>query len=559
MAKVKPAKTPWTKAQRSKLTAILQAHPNDPPDFVPTAAQAWSATGLGGEPPSVWTPALERSLIDRAWDGDADLDALVHFLVAARGLEVAIATIRRVRDPEGELLDYSWFRRHLQAADDGTFARVRELLTAKWDALGFSTRVGLAFTLSRDPSLARGLVEALPDDPFHVGPLMVAVGDATLARRALEASSGKLLAFTECFDLVEALGGDAAPLLQGVLDRFDGKAVNRKPIEQALKLASALPRSEATLAAAPVAKPTRPALPEEAIYEFDEVVVAGSFKDLDADVIDLRLRVRGLRRAGTPGPRTRGYFEGADANPALRGKAAARGVPIFGEADLERLLATPLYRFRERFAAMVAEALADSAYTVHAWSIGAPATAAELAAAEAAIGAPLDPGLRAFYSQCNGVQLRADVAEPAGSGARQTLAARPLAWGTVGSPYTGELGGGTAGVVAILALDELIKTRGYGRDPASAGSDERVKIGRRALPMRTFLANMYLLDGWYDYYPVALVCDPQRGSFSVVVGDDHGAVWDDPDPESFERYLESALGASFWERPHGRRRFRRAQ
>lgn len=547
----KAAKTPWTKAQRAKLTAILRPDPSDPPDFIPSAAQAWSATGFGGEPPAEWTPEVERSLVDRAWNSDAGIEPLVHFLVAARGLEPAIDILRRVRDPDGTVLGYTKFRRHLYAADEATFTRVRALLTSTWDALDFWTRLGRAFALSRDPGLARPLIEALPTEHYDLGLLMVAVGDATLARRALEAWPGKLDSFAECFDLVEALGGDAVPLLQGVLDRFKGKAVFRKPVEQALKLAAALPGRSDGAGAVVVAAPTGPSLPDEASYDFEEVVVAGTFAKLDPDVIDLRLRARKLRRVATPSPRTRGFFAGAGAKAELRRKAEERGVPIFGEAELERLLATPLYRFRERFKAVVDQALA---FTVHSWWIGTPASEAEISAAEAALGVPLDPALRAFYSQCNGVQLRSDRSAAPGP----TPEPRALPWGTVGSPYAGEFGQGTAGVVAILALDELVKSRGYGRSPTDATSDERVKIGRRTVPMRTFLENMYLLDGWYDYYPVALFCDRERRSFAVVVGDDHGAVWDDPDVESVESYLESAIDRVFMERRHGKRQFRRS-
>ncbi|HEU4535855.1 MAG TPA: SMI1/KNR4 family protein [Polyangiaceae bacterium] len=303
--------------------------------------------------------------------------------------------------------------------------------------------------------------------------------------------------------------------------------------------------------------PSGPSSLEEASYNFQEVVVAGSFAKLAPDVIDTRLRVRRLRRAGTPTRLTRAFFAGAGAKPELLRKAQERGVPTFGEAELERLLATPFYRFRERFEAVVRGALD---YTLQAWWVGAPATEAELAAAEAALGAPLDPALRAFYSQCNGVQFRADLgkAKASGRGPAKLPEPQALPWDVVGSPYGGKLGRGTGGVVAILALDELVKSRGYGRSPDSAGDGERVTVGRRAVPMRTFLENMYLLDGWYDYYPVALFCDRQRQSFEVVVGDDHGAVWNDPDAESFESYLESALASLFLERRHGKRTFRRA-
>ena len=162
MSKTKPAKTPWTKAQRARLSAILHPTPNDPPDFIPSAEEAWSRTGFG-DLPAAWPKELEKSTVQRALRADTDvMTPLVAYFVATRGVEGALVAITDASDPERRFDGYGLFRRYVATLDDATFARVREWMLYRWDELEWVTRVSRAFVLSRDPSVARALFEASP-------------------------------------------------------------------------------------------------------------------------------------------------------------------------------------------------------------------------------------------------------------------------------------------------------------------------------------------------------------------------------------------------------------
>ena len=565
MSKAKPAKTPWTKAQRGRLSAILHPSPNDPPDFILSAEDAWSRTGFG-KLPATWTKDLEKSVVERALRADTDvMTPLVAYFVATRGVEGALVAITDASDPERRFDGYGLFRRYVATLDDATFARVREWMLYRWDELPWMTKVSRAFVLSRDPSIARALFESSPEIPSITGALMVAVGDPSLAARVLEASEGVAFALPESFDLVEAYGAAAEPLLAGVLERFAGKGASRKPVEDALKLARALAASSPAEGREPakpivVAAKAGPSFPEEADYGLMDVVVAGSFH-LPDDIVRARLRARGLQDAAkTPSRSTKAYFEGAGAKPALREKAEKHKVPVFGEAELRQLIATPLFRFRERATEHIERELESPFSAVATWYVGPPATEAQLAAAEAALGVPLDPALRALYAQCNGLQLRYDSSFSASSAEvpkaePQKLAPEKRSWGDVGTSI-GKLGNGTGGVVSILPLDELVRSRSFGADP-SEGRGRTVQLGKRKVDLERFRENLYVFDFWYDFYPVALHVDRERGAYEIVIGDDHGAVWDDPDVESVETYLERVAETFGAERAHGKRFFQR--
>ncbi|MCB9688724.1 MAG: hypothetical protein H6738_18790 [Alphaproteobacteria bacterium] len=540
---------PWTTAHRSKLSAVVHPNPKDPADFVPSADVAWGRTGFGPAPTS-WTPELDAELLERAWNAATDVvTPLVDHLVATRGLEEALTVVARHRDPERQFLDFGWFRKHLYAADEATFTRARDWMLQGWESCEFGTRVRRAFTLSRDPSLARGLVDPMPELPHLSGELLIAVGDPALAARVLAASKGKVWSFAPAFDLVEAYGADAAPLLTAILERYEGKAAHRKPIEQALRLASSM--GDASSSVPVVRAPAGPVLPEEAVYEGVYAVVAGHFS-LPDDLIRVRLNARRVWNAAkTPTARTHAYFEGQGAKAELRAKAEKHGVPVFGQAELETLIASPLFHYRERITGTIREKLSSPTTNVTTWFVGDPATEAQLAAAEAAFGVPLDPALRALYAQCDGVQLRSDRARSK----KQTLDPIRRSWGEVGSSYDGELGKGSSAVISLLPLADVLASRSFFGDPTD-GRGRKVKLGRRQVDLERFLESAWLFDYWYDYYPVALWVDRENGEYRVVFGDDHGACWDDPNVTSVEAYLES-LPLTCIDREHGKRRFQR--
>ncbi|MCB9614618.1 MAG: hypothetical protein H6721_02960 [Sandaracinus sp.] len=546
MSSKKAPKNPWTKAQRAQLSAILHPNPNDPPDFLPTAEVAWAKTGF--EMPAEWNEDADRDVIERAQDATDDVStALTDYFVASRGLEAALATYTCMFERSN--LGFDDFRKHCYAADEATFARVRTWLTEDWDDLSFGTKVARAFVLSRDPSVAASLIDPMPEWSFVSGAALVAVGDPTLAAKILGASPAKAWGIREVFDLVEMYGGAAQPLIAELLARFEGKAAGRKPFEQAMKLAAALAESSDAPAVAlevpaAVAGPT---LPEEADYKGIQAVVAGKF-DLPDELVRARLAARGIwTSAKTPAKQSAAYFEGEGAKPDLRAKAEKHGVPIFGPAEVATLLATPLFRFRERIEARIRSEL-DGVLDVATWYVGEPADAARLDAAEKTLGV-LDPTLRALYAQCDGLQLRSDWSKEL---TRQKLEPTLRSWGDVGDSSGGELGRGSASTLAILPLNELLESQSFFGDPKD-GRGREVQIGRRRVDLEYFLRNAYLFDFWYDYYPVALFVDRERGESWVVFGDDHGAVWDDPDAQSVESYLERLSVHGLGGRSRGKR------
>ena len=93
---------------------------------------------------------------------------------------------------------------------------------------------------------------------------------------------------------------------------------------------------------------------------------------------------------------------------------------------MRTLIATPLFRFRQDLTRVIERELDSPGTSVTTWYVGPPATEAQLSAAEAAFGVPLDPALRAFYTQCDGAQFRCDDTQPAKG---QELRTEKRSWG----------------------------------------------------------------------------------------------------------------------------------
>jgi hypothetical protein len=300
------------------------------------------------------------------------------------------------------------------------------------------------------------------------------------------------------------------------------------------------------------AAPAGPSLPNEAHYGGQNVSLGGRFH-LPDEVVAMRLSARGLW-SSTSAPsksKTKAYFAGRGETPEMRAKAEKAGVPIFGEADMRTLIATPLFRFREDVTRVIERELDSPGTSVTTWYVGPPATEAQLAAAEQAFGVPLDPALRAFYTQCDGVQFRCDDTRPAD---RQELAAQKRSWGEVGGSSP-DLGHGT-GVLSLLPIDELVRSRCFGKTPAD-GRGRTVRLGQRTVDLERFIENLYVFDFWNEFYPVGLYVDRDAGELRIVIGDDYGAVWDDPNVETVESYLEALRMTRGEGRQHGARYYER--
>lgn len=163
-------------------------------------------------------------------------------------------------DDSGVLEIHLWlaYRAWLMAASDEAFARARASASPVRDTFKNSTTRThrrsasfLAYAFSRDPAWAtedtHELLGALdgkqrpPEGGFDL--VLPGLTDPALALRLAEgwgAALGPLLGF-RAFDVVESLGGDAAPVLESILLGPTLFKSDKPPIASALKLAQSAP------------------------------------------------------------------------------------------------------------------------------------------------------------------------------------------------------------------------------------------------------------------------------------------------------------------------------
>lgn len=261
----------WTKSQRKKLTAIIHPHKADPPDFYPSAEDAWARTGLPGAPQTEPDPVLEHLGRD-GFDPSIETP-LAQFWVAAFGVETAIRMLRaRAEAAPFPYLEERMepLRRYLYRMEQAEFDAVKTLL---FEGAQIKHPGRAAFILGRDEDFVRDAINATKGYP---GLLMAVAPTAELALEILERADGRPLVFLPPFDLVENLGTAAVPVLEAILERYPSAMASwRKSIEQALRIAGG--------AAAPKKKPARKtakASPEPSAKDvadgFSGYVVAGS-------------------------------------------------------------------------------------------------------------------------------------------------------------------------------------------------------------------------------------------------------------------------------------------
>ncbi len=288
----------WTKTHRKKLSAIIHPHKSDPADFFPSAAKAWAASGISGEPPSS---------VDKAWAikhfNAESQSALTSFFVETLGLTAAVDLIRAASDAcEYDVLPY-WsrtLRRYFYRAEEAEFNAVKERL---FDDYKFDERRGralAAFAISRDKAWVEATIAA---QKIYVEELVAAAPTAELALQVVAKIDSGLRSFALAFDLVENLGVEATPVLEALAARYTGKASFRKPIDQALKLVGASPAKKKPAKKAAdkkvAAKATTPASsstsasPGEAA--FSKYIVAnstsgGKFWEVEVKGAEMRIR-----------------------------------------------------------------------------------------------------------------------------------------------------------------------------------------------------------------------------------------------------------------------------
>ncbi len=196
----------------------------------------------------------------------------------------------------------------------------------------------------------------------------------------------------------------------------------------------------------------------------------------------------------------------------------------FPGAILEGIVrrSSPRRSFRERLETMVAQLRAHPEVEIYEFTVGPPASEAQLAAAEAALGLALPPALRAFYAAHDGVFLQ---------------------WGLRGQDYPGKSAafeypdyGTPPGAINLLPvaaawskhweLDSFVNT---------IADDQLIRLFGAVPDPRPPVAAV-VIDNYAKYYHGDLVLGGAHDI--VVVASDHGADMDSSDWVGFETYLD---------------------
>jgi hypothetical protein len=189
-----------------------------------------------------------------------------------------------------------------------------------------------------------------------------------------------------------------------------------------------------------------------------------------------------------------------------------------------------------RFRAAVAHLEQEPGIRVVLFDPRPPCTDAQLTTWERARGLPLDPSLRAFYRQCNGLMLRwirADDEHQLAS--LERVPPEEMHWDYTIGDYPQD-----QGRVLIRPLEELTPEGFWaeGDDPDHYQDDTTIDgfTIRTADLRRSVLA----FDQW-SYSTFAVLLPRPRAPWIVLHGSDHGVCFDDDRPCDVETYLELVL------------------
>ncbi len=540
----------WTKRQRSQLSAIRVPHKNDPPEMFPTAAEAWAAA-------KVWNDVeddVDISTAPTQMRSTSYPGSLIAYWVETYGLLSACERIRRAFDDRTGDLKLgvcTYLRKYLFRADESTVKKAREILLTGLDDLDFWNRQIVAFIFD-DKKLALSLVdEAVGKDLYKITDLLVCLPMHD-ALKVVESAEPVMMVYDRPFELVEAHGADAAPILEAIILRWTGTLSDRKKVDQALKLAQSGGVSAKVKAVEIKSAPSfvgwsAKDAHEDRYTKYVTVVVTGRFPGLTKGMIANRLKVREIYTRsgfGRANDLTYALFAGEGAKQSLLDEAAKRGVNVLGAAELSTLLATPLFGYRERVEKIVKDLLERGSYDVRQWYIGPPATEREIDEAEARLGVHLDPALRSLYAQCNGLFLNAEWTPGFSDFGNQQIKAggdRLMPMFVANEKATAR---------QTLAVPSLADLHAMGTH--EIGSERIMKIGRPSLSIteKDFLNQAYMLDYWFEYYPVIVFLDGENPG-RVLYGHDHGASFETGQESSVEDYFEVAMENNFSTRTVG--------
>jgi hypothetical protein len=273
------------------------------------------------------------------------------------------------------------------------------------------------------------------------------------------------------------------------------------------------------------------------------IAITGTFSFADRDLIETRINSQG---ADFTSNKTFDILLVGSKPTAHKVTAAkANKTTIIEEEEANKLFGAPLVNYVSRLVKTVDDACKTYKARLLYKHIGEPATEKELTEVETKLGFSLDPTLRAFYQQANGISL--GYRGPVKGETKKTPPKKePLSLyffldSTPREPVW-EAKPGTykfAATMNIPKIQDLFKGNNYtGMLVQDAGSD-KLKIGRKTYAAKDFYSNLFLFDGIYGYQPVFLHVDKKQTQ--VVVGHDHGACFTDVPPSGVEAYLESAI------------------
>ncbi|MBW2735708.1 MAG: WGR domain-containing protein [Deltaproteobacteria bacterium] len=189
----------------------------------------------------------------------------------------------------------------------------------------------------------------------------------------------------------------------------------------------------------------------------------------------------------------------------------------------------PLSGYVARFRKMVETLERHDDVRVVRFEVGDPATTEQISAVEEHLGAKLSPVLRSLYTQANGLVL---------------------AWTHPGDEgydsdnlESDDLDNDWVGIVQLLPLDKVYLTDGEGetwhKDLYGTLKEYR-RAGHTWPSQEAHHKDLRLFDRANEFYPAAITVGGPEVPF-VLVGDDHGATFEDSDPATVETYLEARL------------------
>jgi hypothetical protein len=191
-----------------------------------------------------------------------------------------------------------------------------------------------------------------------------------------------------------------------------------------------------------------------------------------------------------------------------------------------------LARFRAAVEALAAEPLVK----VIRFSPGAACSAKKIAAWEKARGLRLDPALRAFYQQCDGLMLRwiREDDEDQRASLERTPAAE-MTWDYLLGDYSQD-----QGRALIRPLDELTPEGFWceGDDPDDY--QDVTEIDGHSLATAELRKRALSFD-LFSYSTFAVLLPRPDAPWIVLHGSDHGVCFDDDPPVDVETYLELVL------------------